>query len=220
MKNKIVLIILFVLPIVVYLIFATAKHNSMFLPKIKKASELPINWQNNESDVVKLKDKITILGFPGKNIINNKPNFFNLNQKIYNKYKDFHDFQMVMIVPFGCEAQVNKVMNDFSRITGKSMNKWKFIFAKPEEIATYFKTFNFKNSLDENLGTTLVYIIDKDVYLRGRSGKNKKGTEEYKESYNTISAAELHNEMTDDVKILLREYRLALKKNKDLKRNK
>ena len=30
-----------------------------------------------------------------------------------------------------------------------------------------------------------------------------------------ISAADLHNEMTDDVKILLREYRLALKKNKN-----
>jgi signal transduction histidine kinase len=32
--------------------------------------------------------------------------------------------------------------------------------------------------------------------------------------YLDISAAELHNEMSDDVKILLREYRLALKKNK------
>ena len=49
--------------------------------------------------------------------------------------------------------------------------------------------------------------------LCGRKGKNKKGDEEYKESYNTISAADLHNEMTDDVKIMLREYRLALKRN-------
>ena len=36
---------------------------------------------------------------------------------------------------------------------------------------------------------------------------------EYRECYNSESAAELHNEMSDDVKILLREYRLALKKN-------
>ena len=205
------------MPILVYLIFATAKHNSMFLPKIKKVSEIPLSWQINDNDAITLRNKITILGFPGKNITNNKSNLFNLNQKIYNKYKDFHDFQMVMIVPLECENQVNDVMKDFARITGKSMNKWKFIFAKPEEITTYFKTLNFKNSLDENLGTTLVYIVDKDINLRGRNGKNKKGVEEYKESYNTISAAELHNEMTDDVKILLREYRLALKKNKNIK---
>ena len=56
---------------------------------------------------------------------------------------------------------------------------------------------------------------DKELNHRGRKGKNKKGEEEYKESYNTISAADLHNEMTDDVKIILREYRLALKKNKN-----
>ena len=48
--------------------------------------------------------------------------------------------------------------------------------------------------------------------------KTKKGEEEYKESYNTISAADLHNEMTDDVKIILREYRLALKRIKRKKR--
>jgi hypothetical protein len=60
-----------------------------------------------------------------------------------------------------------------------------------------------------------VIIVDKERNHRGRKGKNKKGVAEYKESYNTISAADLHNEMTDDVKIILREYRLALKKNKN-----
>ena len=43
--------------------------------------------------------------------------------------------------------------------------------------------------------------------------------DEYKESYNTISAADLHNEMTDDIKIILREYRLALKKNKNKRKD-
>ena len=43
--------------------------------------------------------------------------------------------------------------------------------------------------------------------------------EEYKESYTTISAADLHNQMTDDVKIILREYRLALKKNNNKRKD-
>jgi hypothetical protein len=59
--------------------------------------------------------------------------------------------------------------------------------------------------------------LDKDKNHRGRKGKNKAGKEEFREGYNTTSAADLHNEMTDDVKILLREYRLALKRNKTKK---
>jgi hypothetical protein len=44
--------------------------------------------------------------------------------------------------------------------------------------------------------------------LRGRKDK-----EEYKEGYNTFHPAELSNEMLDDFKILLYEYKAALKKN-------
>ena len=58
-----------------------------------------------------------------------------------------------------------------------------------------------------------VIIIDKDRSHRGRKGKDRDGNLEYKESYNTTSAADLHNDMSDDVKIMLREYRLALKRN-------
>ena len=39
---------------------------------------------------------------------------------------------------------------------------------------------------------------------------------EYKEGYNTISVAELSNEMLDDFKIILYEYRAALKKNRKI----
>jgi hypothetical protein len=59
----------------------------------------------------------------------------------------------------------------------------------------------------------VVYIIDKKRNLRGRKGKSVQGEAEYKEGYNTTSAAELHNDMVDDVKIILAEYRLALKRN-------
>jgi hypothetical protein len=68
-------------------------------------------------------------------------------------------------------------------------------------------------TLDQNVGTHNVFIVDKARNLRGRKGMNKKGEDEYKEGYNTISAADLHNEMGDDIKIILAEYRLALKKN-------
>lgn len=216
-KSKIILIFLFVFPILTYLIFATAKHNSLFLPTISKNNkELPQNWKSLHGEEVKLKDKITILGFVGDSVLLNKGNLFNLNQKIYNKYFGFKDFQLVMVTPLGTESDCEYILNQFKGLSN-DLSGWHFVVAPKNEIENYYKTYNLIGQLDENLGTPAVIILDKEINHRGRTGKNKKGEEEYKESYNTISAADLHNEMSDDVKIILREYRLALKKNNQRK---
>jgi hypothetical protein len=219
MKNKLVLILLFVLPIAIYLIFSTATHNSLFLPTISKANaDIPANWVGLNQEKISMKDKITVLGFVGNNVIENRGNFFNLNQKIYNKYKGFKDFQMVMVTPKGNEAKAQQIIEELAPITGE-MTGWKFVFATPEEIQNFYDSYKLVVKLDANFGTPAVIIVDKELNHRGRKGQNKKGQEEYKESYNTISAADLHNEMTDDVKIILREYRLALKKNKNARKD-
>jgi hypothetical protein len=219
MKNKLVLILLFVLPIAIYLIFSTATHNSLFLPTISKANaDIPANWVGLNQEKISMKDKITVLGFVGNNVIENRGNFFNLNQKIYNKYKGFKDFQMVMVTTVGNEAKAKQILDELAPITGE-MTGWKFVFATPEAIQTFYNSYKLVGKLDANFGSPAVIIVDKELNHRGRNGKNKKGQEEYKESYNTISAADLHNEMTDDVKIILREYRLALKKNNNARKD-
>lgn len=215
MKNKIVLISLFILPIAIYLVFSTASHNSLFLPTISKNNQdIPSDWTSLDGTKQVMKGKITVLGFVGNKVIENRGNFFNLNQKIYNKYKGFKDFQMIMVVPTGNEQKCQQIIDELAPITG-DMNGWRFVFSSPDNIQEFYDSYKLMGQLDENKGTPAVIIVDKDLNHRGRKGKNKKGEEEYKESYNTISAADLHNEMTDDVKIILREYRLALKKNKN-----
>jgi hypothetical protein len=214
MKKYLVLSVLFILPIVAYMFFATASHNSLFLPIISKNhSDIPSQFVSLNNEKITLDKNITVLGFPGSDIEEVKANLFNLNQKIYNKYGGFKDFQMVMILPDGNQDKIKAIMLEFRRLSNDLKN-WHFLFGKPEDIETYFNTFNFKNTLNDKSGTSFVYIIDKEKCLRGRAGQKIKGKVEYRECYNTISAAELHNEMSDDVKILLREYRLALKKNK------
>ena len=214
MKNKVVLVILFILPIVTYLIFASAKHNSLFLPTLSENnSEIPQDWPSLRKEQIHLKNKITILGFTGTDMVEFKANMFNLNQKIYNKYFGFEDFQMVMIAPIGTEAEIQKIILELDRIT-EDMKGWKFVFATPEDIQDYYGSLHLNSNLNKNMGSPNVIILDKNINHRGRIGKNKKGIEEFRESYNASSAADLHNEMTDDVKIILREYRLALKKNK------
>lgn len=213
-KSKIILIFLFIFPILTYLIFATAKHNSLFLPSISEHNkELPQTWKTLYNEPVQLKDRITILGFVGDSVTLNKGNLFNLNQKIYNKYYGFKDLQFVMVAPEGTQEQCKAILTQLKGLS-KDLKGWHFVFAPKEEIQAYYRSFNLVGQLDDKYGTPAVIILDKEINHRGRKGENKKGEKEYKESYNTISAADLHNEMSDDVKIILREYRLALKKNK------
>ena len=212
MKKKAVLIILFILPLVVYLFFATGVNSFIKLPTLtEKISDVNPNWKSLNGEKVTLNDKITILGFSGENIMENRGNFFLLNQKIYNRNKEFKDFQIVFIAPDGTQDKVKSILERLDKLT--DTKGYHFVFAKPEEIQSFFSTMELVGQLNENFGSPNVYIIDKERNLRGRKGKSVQGKPEYREGYNVQSSAELHNEMTDDLKIILAEYRLALKKN-------
>lgn len=211
MKKYIVLTVLFALPICAYLFFSSGVNNFAKLPTLTSNVPEISQWTSLDGKPVNLKEKITILGFPGSEILKEKGNSFNLDQKIYNKNKEFKDFQVVMVAPIGTEGQAKELMAELGRIS--DLINWNFVFAKPEEIKAFYGKLKLVGQLNDNLATSNVYIVDKDLNLRGRKGKNKKGEVEYKEGYNTISAADLHNEMSDDVKIILAEYRLELKRN-------
>lgn len=212
MKKNLVLFILFVLPIVAYLFFASGVNSFITLPTITPSiPNVDPQWKSLNGEKVTLDKKITILGFGGKDIMLNSGNFFTLNQKIYNKYREFKDFQFVFIAPEGTEDQAKRLLKELGAIT--NVSGYHFVFAKPEEIQAYQKSLKLLGKLDTELYTPYVYIVDKKRNLRGRKGKSDKGEPEYKEGYNTTSASDLHNDMMDDVKIILAEYRLALKRN-------
>jgi len=211
MKKSIVLFVLFALPIVAYLFFASGVNTFAKLPTVTPSIKELSEWESLSGNKVRLSEKITILGFPGNKILYNKGNAFNLDQKIYNKNKDFKDFQVVMIAPDGTQGQARELISELSTIS--DLKGWHWVFAQPEQIQEYYASLNLVGQLGPDMGTPNVFIIDKDRNLRGRKGANKKGEQEYKEGYNTISAADLHNEMSDDVKVVLAEYRLALKRN-------
>lgn len=204
MKKTFVLVTLFVLPVVVYIFFASGVYNFGKLPTLTEN----IVDVNGIDESVDLSEKITILGFLGKNIEVKKGNAFNLNQKIYKRFYEFKDFQFVMVVPMGIEAKVDELKKELGTLT--NIEKWNFVFAEDEEIRTVFESLQTDLTLDEHLGTPYVFIVDKDRNLRGRNDDEDEGT---KYGFNTASVADLNNKMEDDVKIILAEYRLALKKN-------
>jgi len=211
MKKKLVLFILFILPIVAYLFFASGVNSFANLPTITKNIPEISSWKTLDNKPVALTNKITILGFIGKDVLKHKGNFFNLYEKIYARNKDFKDFQMVMILPEGTQKEVKELQIDLQKLGTQS--GWNFVFGTPQEIQMFYDKLQLVGKLDDKLGTPNVFIIDKKRNLRGRKGHDKKGKPEYQEGYNTVLVSDLYNQMTDDVKIILAEYRLALKKN-------
>lgn len=206
MKKNIVLFVLFVLPIVAYLFFASGVNSFTKLPVITpKIADLG-NWKSLNGEKVTLNNKITILGFSGADILKNRGNLFNLNEKIYQRYHTFDDLQFVMVCPLGTEKDIKNIMDAFDDFT--DVSQWHFVFATPEEIQAYYSGLKLVGKLNANAGTSNVYIVDKERNLRGR-----KEEKEYKEGYNTFHPSELSNEMLDDFKVILYEYRAALKKN-------
>jgi hypothetical protein len=204
MKKTFVLIVLFVLPIIAYLFFASGVNNFGRLPTLTEGV-IEIDFPDNQ---VKFSNNITVLGFLGKEVERKKGNAFNLNQKIYKRFSEFRDFQFVMIMPKGTEDKVEALKTELSALA--NVSKWKFVFLGPEMIHELFSSLETDLKLDDNLGTPYVFIIDKERNLRGRTEDEDEGT---KFGFNTNSVADLNNKMEDDVKIILAEYRLALKKN-------
>lgn len=206
MKKNIVLFVLFILPIVAYLFFASGVNSFTKLPVLTPKVADFGEWKSLNGEEVSLNNKITILGFSGFDILKNRGNFFNLNEKIYQRYHDFKDLQFVVICPEGTESDAKKVVDALGAFT--DVSQWHFVFTSPQEIHSYYNQLKLLGKLDANSGTSNVYIIDKERNLRGRKKKD-----EYKEGYDTFHPADLSNEMLDDFKVILYEYRAAVKKN-------
>ena len=211
MKKNIVLFVLFILPIVAYLFFASGVNGYTKLPIITSKTADFGDWKSLSGERVSLNNKVTVLGFGGAELLKNRGNIFNLNQKVYQRYNGFKDLQFVYICPLGTEQDAEKVLKAMGAFT--DVSQWKFVFASPIEISNFYNQLHLIGKLDKYSGTSNVYILDKQRNLRGR-----KDNKDYKEGYDTFHPAELSNEMIDDFKVILYEYRAALKKNNNATR--
>lgn len=203
MKKYIVLTILFILPLVAYLFFASGVNNFAKLPVIKQNVDNISNYTKIGFD-----NKISVLIFLGNNINDRQGDALNLNQKIYKRFYQFNDFQFVVVCPLGSEQLAENLKNKLASGTNTDMINWNFIFLNPKLIVKLFKSLKTDNNLDYNYGSPYVYIIDKKLSQRGRNDNNG-----IKFGYDSRSVADINNFMLDDIKVILAEYRLALKKN-------
>lgn len=210
MKKYLVLGVLFLLPITAYIFFAMSTNYFKPLPVITQSVAELDGFKTLDGNPVQLENRISVLGFFGSNLESHRAYAYNLAQKIYNKNREFNEFQFVILLPNGAEEQARNIEIKLKQIA--PLDAWFFAFGSETDIKRVFQSLKSNLVLDSNLSSPYVFIVDKERNLRGR--KDEGDGEEILYGFDSSTIAEINNKMSDDVKVLLAEYRRALKKYK------
>ena len=212
LKKYLILGFLFFFPIFVYVFLSTGINNFAKLPVLTETVMDIENIEGNSANI-SFKNKISVVAFWGGDVNNKKSEALNLNQKIYKRFYEFQDFQFVLLHDKSDNEAIEDLKSDLVSGVGTDLKNWNFIPTTQSNIKMIFDSFKTNIELDESFSTPYVFIVDRDLNLRGRDDDEDIGM---LFGFNSQSVAEINNKMVDDVKIILAEYRLALKKNDSL----
>jgi hypothetical protein len=211
LKTAFVLGVLFFLPVAFLLMLYPSSHNYNPLDVVDdKVTELQL-FSSNSEEKIQLEDHITILGFLGNEPGNGAIAASNLKELIYDKFKGFKKFQIVLVLPKGAEEKAEQLQKDINNY--EDMRFWHYVFGEPNDIKALFNSLKVEEDLDSNLFTDHIFIVDKDLKQRGRlddrsdKEKEKKMSIYSLYSYDCIEVDQIKNKMSDDLRILLTEYR-------------
>ena len=218
-KRYIVLGILFLLPVTFLLFLYPATHNYSPLDIVNEnVLDLQHFSSDDEEDIV-LKDHITVLGFLGEKPMDNLIAASNLKELVYDKFKGFKRFQVVIVVPNGTQEATELLKKEISSY--EDTRFWHFVYGDPQDINAVFNSLKSNVSLNPDLASNAVFIIDKDLNQRGRIDDRKDYEIAKKKpiyglnSYDCISVDDIQNKMGEDMRILFTEYRQKRKGNFD-----
>ncbi len=207
-KKRAVLFLLFIFPLICFLLLSTGINNFTKLPILSK-NVTDISTIDSSKT---MRDKISIVCFLGNDFKKAKTGIFNLNIKIYKEFIDHKNFRVIAIYPKSKKREVAALKKQIGAYS--DIKNWRFIEGSKRRIEHFYANLKTKDSL-QNLFINKAYIIDKALNLRGRIIKeNNKKIKLY--GYNIFSISELNNELKDDIKVLYYEYYAAFKtKNKN-----
>ena len=207
-KKGIILSALFLGPLIFYIFLSLGIYHHANLPILTEKVE------DVKGDVT-FKKHFSVVSFLGKNIEENKGGLFNLNEVIYKRYRKSLYFQSVLITPKGTEPQIDSLKKKLKTYT--DIENWKFVFMEQEDIKSVFKSFDSPYTLNENLNSEHVFIIDRELRLRGR--KDDEDTDNGRlYGYNMNSVNDLKNKMKKDIEIIYYQLKKSLEKEKRRKR--
>ena len=205
-----ILSVLFFLPVAFLLMLLPAKHHYIPLDIVKYGVKDLVGFSSEEKEIL-LKDHISVIGFLGNNPIDMSITASNVKELVYDKFKGFKKFQVIMIVPNGKKAQAEQLKAEISGY--EELKYWYFVYASSTAIESFYKSLKTEKPLNSNLASEDIFIVDKDLNQRGRLDNREKKKEGdttpviQLNSYNTIKVSELKNKFGDDLRVLFQEYR-------------
>jgi len=206
-----VLAVLFFLPVTFLLLLYPATHNYEPLEIVNQSVQDLDGFTSDTGEKIVLKDYITVLGFLGSQPMDHVTVASNLKELVYDKFKGFKKFQIVIVMPNGTQEAAEKLKKEINAY--EDMRFWHVVFNDSDAIKNVYASMKSDSDLDANLATNHVFIIDKDLNQRGRlddrtdNEKAKKRPVYGLNDYDCIQVAEIKNKMSDDIRILLTEYR-------------
>jgi len=214
MKKFWILFSLFIVPLLFYIFLASGINNFEKLPIVTKNISDISNFKNNDNKTFSLNNKVSVLCFFGKDLLYHKTNALNLNEKIYKHFYQYKDFQMIALLPIGTEAKANQLKKELGFTT--NLKNWHFLYGKTDDLKIFYNSLNSHTHLDSLSYSPLSFIVDKQLNLRGRTDdEDSKNGILY--GYNASHVSPLHKKMIDDIKVVLAEYRRAVKTKKQKK---
>ncbi|MEO8933829.1 MAG: hypothetical protein ABI295_05930, partial [Xanthomarina sp.] len=207
MKKKLIiryatLGILFFLPVLFLLMLFPAKHNYAPLEVVSQHIADIDEFTSEDKETFSLQDHITVLGFLGKNPMDNVMAASNLKELVYNKFKGFKNFQVVLLLPYEAQKDIDLLKKEIK--SHEDLKYWHFVYGEDADIIRVFNSLKSTIELNSDLATHQVFIVDIDRNQRGRlDDRTDKEIEKNKPvyplySYNCIEVSEIKNKMSAD----------------------
>lgn len=211
-KKYLILGVLFFLPVVFLLMLYPSTNNYNVLDVVKKDVLDITNLSSVTNSDVLLSDHITVLGFLGSDPESKIVEASNLKELIYNKFKGFKKFQIVMLVTLDSQDRTSRLIKELNKYSEHKY--WHFVYASDNDINKLFNSLRTSLQLDTTIATNSVFVIDKELNQRGRlDDRSKKELEKKTKiypltAYNCSEVSIIKNKLAaEDMRVLLEEYR-------------
>lgn len=223
-KKYLILFIILFAPTIAYLFFVRGEHNFAHLPFItytdvngdeikRKAPEF--GFVNQDGDTVTtndLKGKIYLVDFFFTSCPSICPVMTANLKKIENRFGHYDDF-MILSHTVDPKRDTPEKLKEYADARGISSEDWHFLTGEQDSL--YAVAYKYLSSAMEDEGapggflhTEYFVLVDKEGYLRSREDDNGNiiGV------YDGTNAQHIRD-LIDDIKVLIAEYNLELKKN-------
>ena len=217
LKKPVVLTVLFFLPVLFLLFLYPSKHNYKTLDIIKKDIPELSNFVTKEGASIHLENQLTVLGFLGETPMDDAFLALNLKELVYDKFRGFKRFQIVILVPDSAREQVELLENELNQY--EFLEYWKFGFGTKADVIAAYQSLKISTVLDSSLKSADVFIIDKERHQRGRLDDRDKNEVKNNapiygmSAYDCLEVSVLKNKMSEDMRVLFTEYRQKRKGN-------